>query len=122
MTEFITIAQVDTILGAAWAPDADKPRYVLMSNAWLTERIQCSLAVVPDEVIQAGALIAQSAAAGDVYSAQERETTSESVKAGSVTVSETFREGSSALTSNERFALALIRPWACGSQIRLVRG
>ena len=122
MTDFITTAQVDAILGPAWAPDEDKPRFTMMSNAWLSERIRQEFWVVPDEIVQAGALIAESAAAGDVYAAQDRETTSESVRAGPVTVTETFREGSSALTTHERFALALIRPWVSGSQIRLVRG
>ncbi|EWC39550.1 hypothetical protein [Stutzerimonas stutzeri] len=122
MTEYITIAQVDGLLGSAWTTEDKKARAVLMANTWLTERLSVTFTDVPDAVVQAGAEIAQLAASGGLYAAQEREATSTSVTAGPVQSSKTFKEGSKALSAAESFALALIRPWAGSSQIRLVRG
>ena len=122
MTNFITIAQVDSLLGVDWTTEDKKPRAVLMANTWLTERVSCVCGPTPDAIIQAGAEIAKEAAAGSLYGAQTREVTETSVKAGSVSTSKTFSEGSKAMTAGESFALALIKPWACTNQIKMVRG
>ncbi|WP_312537703.1 hypothetical protein [Stutzerimonas nitrititolerans] len=122
MTEYITIAQVDGLLGSDWTTEDKKARAVLMANAWLTERLTVGFSDVPDAVVQAGAEIAQLAASGGLYGAQEREVVSTSVTAGPVQSSKTFREGSKALSAAESFALALIKPWSNKGQVRLVRG
>jgi hypothetical protein len=122
MTEYITIAQVDGLLGSGWTTEDKKARAVLMANAWLTERLTVGFSDVPDAVVQAGAEIAQLAASGGLYGAQEREVVSTSVTAGPVQSSKTFREGSKALSAAESFALALIKPWSNKGQVRLVRG
>lgn len=122
MTEYITIAQVDGLLGSDWTTEDKKARAVLMANAWLTERLAVGFSDVPDAVVQAGAEIAQLAASGGLYGAQEREVVSTSVTAGPVQSSKTFREGSKALSAAESFALALIKPWSNKGQVRLVRG
>ncbi|PAA01263.1 hypothetical protein [Pseudomonas fragi] len=122
MTDFITIVQVDSLLGAEWTTEEKKPRAVLMANTWLTERVREACNPTPDAIIQAGAEIAREAAAGTLYGAQAREVTETSVKAGSVSTSKTFAEGSKTMTAGESFALALIRPWASTNQIKLVRG
>lgn len=120
--EFITIAQVDSLLGVEWTTEDKKPRAVLMANTWLTERVRVVSDPTPDAIVQAGAEIAREAAAGTLYGAQAREVTETSVKAGSVSTSKTFTEGSKAMTAGEAFALALIKPWASTNQIKLVRG
>jgi len=122
MTDFITIAQVDNLLGVEWTTEDKKPRAVLMANTWLTERVRAACSPTPDAIIQAGAEIAREAAAGTLYGAQAREVTETTVKAGSVSTSKTFTEGSKAMTAGEAFALALIKPWVSTSQIKLVRG
>lgn len=122
MTEYITIAQVDELLGADWAAEDKKARAVLMANTWLAERLTATFSEVPDAVVQAGAEIAQLAASGGLYGAQEREVVSTSVTAGPVQSSKTFKEGSKALSAAESFALALIKPWSNKGQVRLVRG
>lgn len=122
MTEYITIAQVDELLGADWAAEDKKARAVLMANVWLAERLTATFSEVPDAVVQAGAEIAQLAASGGLYGAQEREVVSTSVTAGPVQSSKTFREGSKALSAAESFALALIKPWSNKGQVKLVRG
>lgn len=122
MTEYITIAQVDGLLGSDWAAEDKKARAVLMANTWLAERLTATFSEVPDAVVQAGAEIAQLAASGGLYGAQEREVVSTSVTAGPVQSSKTFKEGSKALSAAESFALALIKPWSNKGQVRLVRG
>ena len=122
MTEYITIAQVDGLLGSGWTTEDKKARAVLMANAWLTERLTVGFSDVPDAVVQAGAEISQLAASGGLYGAQEREVVSTSVTAGPVQSSKTFREGSKALSAAESFALALIKPWSNKGQVKLVRG
>ena len=122
MTDFITIAQVDSLLGVEWTTEDKKPRAVLMANTWLTERVRDVVDPTPDAVVQAGAEIATEAAAVRLYGAQARAVAGTSVKAGSVSTSKTFTEGSKAMTAGETFALALIKPWASTNQIKLVRG
>ncbi|MDH1234482.1 hypothetical protein [Stutzerimonas stutzeri] len=122
MTEYITIAQVDGLLGSDWTTEDKKARAVLMANTWLAERLAATFSEVPDAVVQAGAEIAQLAASGGLYGAQEREVVSTSVTAGPVQSSKTFKEGSKALSAAESFALALIKPWSNKGQVRLVRG
>ena len=122
MTDFITVAQVDSLLGVEWTTEDKKPRAVLMANTWLTERVRNVVDPTPDAVVQAGAEIATEAAAGRLYGAQAREVAEASVKAGSVSTSKVFSEGSKAMTAGESFALALIKPWTTTNQIKLVRG
>jgi hypothetical protein len=122
MTDFITIAQVDGLLGSDWTTEDKKARAVLMANVWLTERLTATFSTTPDAVVQAGAEIAQLAASGGLYGAQEREVVSTSVTAGPVQSSKTFKDGSKALSAAESFALALIKPWSNKGQVRLVRG
>lgn len=122
MTDYITIAQVDGLLGSDWTTEDKKARAVLMANVWLAERLTATFSEVPDAVVQAGAEIAQLAASGGLYGAQEREVVSTSVTAGPVQSSKTFKEGSKALSAAESFALALIKPWSNKGQVRLVRG
>lgn len=122
MTDFITVAQVDSLLGVDWATEDKKPRAVLMANAWLTQRVRPNLHPVPEAIVQAGAEVAREAAQGKLYGAQAREVTTTSVKAGSVATTKSFSEGSKAVTAGEAFALALIKPWASSNQIKMVRG
>ncbi|WP_045158749.1 hypothetical protein [Stutzerimonas stutzeri] len=122
MTEYITIAQVDGLLGSDWTTEDKKARAVLMANTWLAERLTATFSEVPDAVVQAGAEIAQLAASGGLYGAQDREVVSASVTAGPVQSSKTFKEGSKALSAAESFALALIKPWSNKGQVKLVRG
>lgn len=122
MTDYIKAAQVDALLGDAWTTADKKERAVLMANVWLTERLPVTFSTVPAEVVRAGAEIAQLAASGGLYAAQEREVTSTSVTAGPVQSSKTFKEGGKAVSAAESFALALLRPWLGTNQIRMVRG
>src|SRR5690554_5599910 len=113
MTDFITVADVDTLLGPGWAGSGDEALAVTMANAWLTAKITRPVpSPTPNEVKLAGAQIAKEAAAGRIFAAEDREVVSTSVTAGPVTTAKTFAKGSRPTTSGESFALALLAPWS----------
>lgn len=125
MTDFITVADVDALLGSGWAGTGDPVQSVMQANAWLTSKIKRPVPPeTPSEIKQAGAQVAKVASTGDLYKATERETVSETVSATSGTsVSETYVQGSVALSGEENFALALLSPWIKGgNSISMVRG
>ena len=122
MTDFITVAQVDSLLGVEWTTEDKKPRAVLMANTWLTERVRQEFSEVPDAIVQAGAEVAREAALGTLYGAQAREILSETKTVDVVSKSTTHAQGSSTISAGESFALALLKPYMGGSQIRMVRG
>ncbi|WP_313003459.1 DnaT-like ssDNA-binding protein [Pseudomonas sp.] len=118
MATYITVADVDTILGASWAPDDKKARAVLQANAYLTSLnlVGIDMDAIPEEVKQAGAELAVVASEGKLYQQQtEGSLEAKTVKAGSVTTSKTFASidtsKSTALPDGVQFALGLLAPW-----------
>lgn len=120
MAQYITLTEVDTLLGSEWASDSTKPKAILMANAWLSAlNLQgINLEDIPDEVKQAGAYVASVAAAGNLYTQKESSgaLASESVKADTVEVTETYYTGGtinadSLLDPDLQLALALLAPW-----------
>lgn len=127
MKTYITVSDVDAILGSDWTTPEKKDRAVLMANVWLTNRNLPDIEPIPEEWKQAGAEVAKEAANGTIYGSRETGVESKSVKAGDVSSSKSYREGSQSFTAGESFALALLAPWlsATGgglSQFKLVRG
>lgn len=123
MTIYITVEQVDALLGPTWAPDDQKARAVLMANTWLTNLGLPELDPVPDDVVQAGAEIAREAAAGNIYGSKETGVLSKSVDADGVSSSKTYSESSRTISAGESFALALLAHYLAGSgQTKIVRG
>ncbi|MEE6443176.1 MULTISPECIES: hypothetical protein [Pseudomonas] len=122
MTTYITVADVDALLGSTWAPDDQKARAVLMANTWLTNLGLPEFDPVPDDVIQAGAEIAREAAAGNIYGSKETGVLSKSVDADGVSSSKTYSESSRTISAGESFALALLAPYLNSSgQTKIVR-
>ncbi|WP_241595986.1 protein singed [Rosenbergiella epipactidis] len=120
MPKYITVTEVDTLLGSEWASDSAKHKAILMANAWLSAlNLQgINLEDVPDEVKQAGAYVASVAAAGNLYTQKESSgvLASESVKADDVEVTETYYTGGtinadSLLDPDLQLALSLLAPW-----------
>lgn len=112
MTDFITVADVDALLGPGWAGTGDAVLAVTMANAWLTAKITRPVPdPVPSEIKLAGAQVAKLAAAGGLFADQDREVISTSVTAGPVTTAKTFAKGSKQVSAAESFALALLVPW-----------
>ncbi|WP_430304081.1 hypothetical protein [Pseudomonas mosselii] len=123
MTIYITVEQVDALLGPAWAPDDQKARAVLMANTWLTNLGLPEFDQVPDDVIQAGAEIAREAVAGNIYGSKETGVLSKSVNADGVSSSKTYAESSRTISAGESFAMALLAHYLTGSgQTKIVRG
>lgn len=118
MTQYVTVANVDEKLGADWAPDADKERFVAMANAYLSAQGIQVPDPVPADVIMAGAELAAAAADGSLYAQQSQGTmTQKRVKADGAEVEKRYAElstsnvGNAALPSRVQFALALIGPY-----------
>ncbi|MDD2114171.1 hypothetical protein NP554_20535 [Pseudomonas asiatica] len=123
MITYITVEQVDALLGPTWAPDDQKARAVLMANTWLTNLDLPEFDPVPDDVIQAGAEIAREAAAGNIYGSKETGVLSKSVNADGVSSSKTYSESSRTISAGESFALALLAHYLNSSgQTKIVRG
>ncbi|BBV96462.1 protein singed [Pseudomonas monteilii] len=118
MATYITVADVDSILGADWAPDADKDEAVFEANAYMTSLNLTGIDMesIPDDVKQAGARLAKCAAQGKLYQQQtEGSLEAKTVKAGSVTTSKTFgsidKTSAAAQPACVQLALALLTPW-----------
>lgn len=105
---FITQEQAEQILGADFAPAGDKARLVLLANTWMKNEV----GFIPDPIdpvlSDAACEIIKGIQAGVIYSGIARQTTSESVKADTVQVSETFAEGSREISEYEQIAQAFI--------------
>ena len=123
MIIYITVEQVDALLGAGWAPTDQKARAVLMANTWLTNLSLPEFDPIPEDVVQAGAEIAKEAAAGKIYGSKETGVLSKSVNADGVSSSKTYSESSRTISAGESFALALLAHYLNSSgQTKIVRG
>lgn len=118
MATYITVADVDAILGAAWTTEDKKARAVMQANAYLTSLSLSGVDMdaIPEEVKQAGAELSKAAADGALYQQQSSGSLeAKTVKAGSVTTSKTFGTIDSSSTKAQaegiQFALALLNPW-----------
>ncbi|MFT8234673.1 hypothetical protein ACLNBI_24395 [Pseudomonas guariconensis] len=122
MIIYITVEQVDALLGPTWAPDDQKARAVLMANTWLTNQGLPEFDTVPSDVVQAGAEVAVEAAAGNLFQAKETGVLSKSVDADGVSSSKTYSATSKAISAGESFALALLARYLGTGQVKIVRG
>lgn len=123
MTDFITVADVDTLLGPGWAGSGDEALAVTMANAWLTAKIKRPVPdPVPDAIKLAGAQVAKDAAAGLIFKSSEREViqTEDRVE-GAVTRKRVFAEGQVLMTAGETFALTLLVPWTKRSGVMMLK-
>ncbi|QJQ11315.1 protein singed [Pseudomonas putida] len=119
MATYITVADVDSILGAGWAAAELKEEAVFEANAYLTSLnlVGIDMDDIPDDVKQAGARLAKCASQGKLYQQQtEGSLEAKTVKAGSVTTSKTFGSIDKTTTAAQpacvQLALALLAPWS----------
>ena len=105
---FITVAEAESILGADFAEDGDKARLILLANTWLKNEIGYEPDQIDPLLKDAACEIIKGIQAGVIYSGVARQTTSESVKADTVQVSETYAEGSVEISEYEQIAKAYI--------------
>jgi hypothetical protein len=105
---FITQEQAEQILGVDFAPVGDKARLIKLANTWMRNEV----GYVPDPIdsllIDAACEIIKGIIAGVIYAGIARQTTSESVKADTVQVTESFAEGSVEISEFEQIARAFI--------------
>lgn len=118
MATYITVADVDAILGPDWAVPELKDEAVFEANAYLTalNLVGIDMDNIPDDVKQAGARLAKCASQGKLYAQQtEGSLEAKTVKAGSVTTSKTFgsidKASPAAQPACVQLALALLTPW-----------
>lgn len=118
MATYITVADVDSILGAGWAPGADKEEAVFEANAYLTSLnlVGIDMNYIPDDVKQAGARLSKCASQGKLYVQQtEGSLEAKTVKAGSVSTSKSFgsidKTSTAAQPACVQLALSLLTPW-----------
>lgn len=130
MRTFITITQVDILLGSGWTEDNKKSRSILAANAWMNGlNLHIKGDGVPDNVVLAGAYAAQASANGGLFQ-QKTDSgvlTSRSVEVDGAKVSKAYSalstNSTALLDSDLQLALALLRPYgASSSQIRVNRG
>lgn len=112
---YVTNDTVTDVLGADWSASGNEQQAVLMANAWLNEqRLPIYTDDVPNDILAAGAYIAQEVIAGTMYQGRKDGLiTSKSVKAGSVSSSKTYASGvdGQAMSAGESMALVLIKPF-----------
>ena len=105
---FITQEQAERILGVDFAPVGDKARLIKLANTWMRNEV----GYVPDPIdsllIDAACEIIKGIIAGVIYAGIARQTTSESVKADTVQITESFAEGSVEVSEFEQIARAFI--------------
>ena len=114
---FVTITEVDTILGDSWTTQDKKATAVNQANVWLSAKKFCSGVDPIDESIkQAGAYLAQLSANGKLYETQaDGVVTEKRVKADTVEVQKKYASGQEKGKSSEMlFIDDLLKPFLCG--------
>lgn len=114
---FVTVEDVDTILGDAWTTQDKKPMAVNQANVWLSAKKFCKgLDPLDESFKQAGAYLAQLSANDKLYVNQTDGTVTEkTVKAGDVSVSKKFAEGQEiGKSSDMQFIDDILKPFLCG--------
>jgi hypothetical protein len=118
MANYITVADVDSILGPTWATAELKGEAVFEANAYMTSLNLSGIDMedIPDDVKQAAARLAKCASQGKLYQQQtEGSLEAKTVKAGSVSTSKTFGSIDKSTTAAQpacvQLALALLTPW-----------
>ena len=105
---FITQEQAEQILGVDFAPAGDKARLIKLANTWMRNEVGYVKDPIDSLLIDAACEIIKGIIAGVIYAGIARQTTSESVKADTVQVTESFAEGSVEISEFEQIARAFI--------------
>lgn len=111
MTEYITVAQVDQLLGTGWEGSGDKSLAVEQANAYLNTLAFKAWEAQPDSVTRAGAELAKEAAAGRLYEDSEGALKRKRVKADTVESEKEYQDGAQARSGALQFIDALLSPW-----------
>ncbi len=107
---YITVEQVDSLLGSEWADPAAKPLAVQQANDWLTAK-GVPVDVDDDRITRAGAYLAKMAAADTLYADTRGDVKRKRVKADAVEVDTEYADGARAVAGDMRYIEDLLRPW-----------
>lgn len=121
---YVTTQTVADLVGVNWFGTGDAGLAVQLANAWLSAKNlpeYDTIDAVPDDIKRAGAEIAKEVAKGNLFAgSKEGVVASKAIKAGSVSTSKTYVEGTSAITAGEQIALMLIKPYIEAAPTRFV--
>lgn len=115
---FITVEEVDTLLGSAWTTSDKKASSVLQANTWLSAKRFCrGIEPVIDNAIKiAAAYLASLSSSGLLYVTKTDGTVTEkTVKADTIQVTKKYADGQEVGKSLEmQFVDDLLKPFLCG--------
>lgn len=114
---FVTVAEVDTFLGADWTTLDKKDKAVFMANVWLSAKKFCSgTDPIVDAIKQAGSYAAKLASSGKLYETDTDGTVTEKkVKADTVEVQKKYLDGSEkGKSADMKLIDDLLKPFLCG--------
>lgn len=112
---YITIEDVDNLLGVDWTTQDKKAISVVQANTWLNARKICLPDdTVPDAILLAGANLAKLSSENKLYQNIDGVVKREKVKADTVEVETEYKDGSeSAVSGDIQFINDLIAPYLC---------
>lgn len=110
MTDYITVAIVDDLLGVNWQGDGDATQAVIEANVWLSSR-NLPDDPIPSAVERAGALLAREAANARLYADRQPNLKRKLVDADGVKSEREYMDGSTVSSGTMRLILDLLRPW-----------
>jgi len=111
MAEYVTASDVGSVLGTGWEGTGDVDRALLEANAWLTSRGVQASDPVEQDIITAGAYLAQSAAQGELYADRTGAVKRKRVKADTVESETEYQDGAASSQGVMRLVLDLLRPY-----------
>jgi hypothetical protein len=111
MAEYVTASDVESVLGTGWEGSGDADRALLEANAWLTARGVLASDPVEQDIITAGAYLAQSAAQGELYADRTGAVKRKRVKADTVESETEYQDGAASSQGVMRLVLDLLRPY-----------
>lgn len=111
MIEYVTVPDVDTLLGPDWAGSGDKDLAVYQANAYLNTLRFKAWETQPETVTRAGAELAKEAAAGRLYADQTPAIKRKKVKADTVESETEYQDGAVPTSGAMSFISALLAPW-----------
>lgn len=121
MNEYITKADVDTLLGAGWEGTGDATQAVLEANIWLTAKGLPVNDPVDDAIQRAGALLAREAAHDRLYIDTTGSVKRKRVKADTVESETEYATGDNPRSGAMRLVHDLLRPWLASGSTFAVR-
>ena len=122
MTQYITVDDVDLVLGDAWADETAKPMAVAQSNDWLTAR-NMPVDVDDERIVRAGAYLAKMAAAGTLYASTKGDIKRKAVEADGVKSETEYADGSKAVVGDMLYVKDLLSSYLTpfGSGVRILK-